>query len=381
MNRSNRVSLFGITAIAALGLVTAMGFNSCSDVEFSNESGPSVAVCEGADCPVPPKLQNYEDIFSVEPRAPKADILLILDSSDSMNPELRELADKLDGLIGVLDRGGIDWRMCYLATDNADSGRVLPWKTKVGTQVVSTGQMVLTPGVPNKDLLFHTSMDNLPKTAYRGNERGLLSIRGALSNSLNSECFRGDAVLSVVVISDEDQKSCGGRCKDATSSENPTGPQYRTATDYSAQYKELTLEDSPENLITYVESLRPSLPFVVNAIVIRKDDRTCYNTQDSQYPAFFGLTYQSLQQKTGGILGDICAADYSTQLQKMGERTLEATLNSVVLQCPPVVKPVVTITPPAPGVTWSLSGNKILFSSALYDGTVVKVNYVCAVPE
>lgn len=384
MRVPNLKSVLGVTVLAAFGLATAMGFNSCSDVEFAKAVGAVSLQCEGPLCPGPTDLANFESNFTVPAGSNKADVLLVLDNSGSMTADLAELADKLDGLIEVLDAGAVDWRMCYLTTNEIGTGLSRDWK------VGSGGKKVLVPSTPNKRQVFLDSINGLPRDGT-GNEEGIATLRQALGNADNADCFRADAVLSVVLISDEDEKSCGARCKEWKTNEigglNPRecGPPdaRRPCTpgeEYRAQYRLIGDANVPANLVSYVDSKWPKRPFVFSPIVIKSDDRTCYQAQDLVAPAFFGMVYGELQNLTGGVLGNICAGSYATQLREIGQRTKE-TVSSVTLECPPVSQPTVTITPRAAGQTWSLSGNKVLFSPALPEGTMVNVKYTCAVPK
>jgi hypothetical protein len=377
--RPNKKSLIAVCGLAAVGLTLALGFNSCSDVEFSKvaaSSGPNDPQCVGTDCPGTVKYVNYDDDFMISAYSNKADILLVLDNSGSMRPDLLELADKLNGLVGVLDENTVDWRMCYITTNNYAGGGVLEWKKTVSGKAQSTGQKVLLPSTADKSQIFLTTIDNLP-TGGTGNEQGIATMGQAIKNNLNRDCFRDDAVLSVVLISDEDEKSCGGRCENYTSNEHPGGKQTRDARFYREQYKEIGAENLPDTIIKTVKDEMPEKAFIVNAIVIRKGDYACYDSQDVEAPAFFGLTYETLQSRTGGILGDICAPSYSSQLEDMGKRTVD-TVKSISLRCAPVSAPTVTITPASPTTTWTVAGDKILFSQALPQGSVVNVKYTCA---
>lgn len=377
MLRLNKNSLFAVSGLAAAGLLLAFGFNSCSEVEFSKVEASANPQCVGANCPGPTKYLNYDDDFTIPAYSNKADILLVLDNSGSMDADLLELADKLNGLITVLDNNLVDWRMCYTTTDDYASGGVLTWKKIVNGNPQSTNERVLLPTTADKASIFYTTMDNLPSDSTTGTEQGILTMGRVFNNSLNSDCFRSDAVLSVVLISDEDEKSCGGRCANYTSNEHPGGTQTRDGRFYREQFRETTAENTPDSVIKIVKDKWPEKAFIVNTIVIRKDDYACYDGQDVEAPAFFGLTYQALQSRTGGVLGDICAPSYATQLADMGKRTVD-TVKSISLRCAPVSAPTVTITPAAPTTTWTVAGDKILFSQALPQGTVVNVRYTCA---
>ncbi|MGE0761669.1 MAG: hypothetical protein AB7N80_00180 [Bdellovibrionales bacterium] len=369
-----------ISLLAGLGLATAMSFNSCSDVEFSDALSSNTKVPPGGLClpgsqasgcipPPPPRLVDYDDTFTVPASSSKVDILLVLDNSGSMRQDLTKLGERMDGLIAILDNGGVDWQMCHTLTDG--SGATRDWALPQGV----ANRKLLLPSTVNKAQILFNTLDTLQDNGS-GNEQGIVAIRNALSASANASCFRADAALSVVLISDEDEKSCGGRCLDWISSEIPTATQYREASSYRDQYRDLAAEDDPQGLVNFVKSTFNNKTFINHSIVIKPGDAACYDEQDQNNPGFFGVQYSRLQALTGGILGSICAASYADQLTAMGQRTRDA-INSVTLRCAPVSAPTVTISP-ATAATWSVSGNKIIFSMPVLEGTQVRVRYTCA---
>ncbi len=391
-NEKLKRPLFTLAFTSTL-LAIGFSFNSCSDVAFSNLTLPVVDLCSSdyfsesdPTCFTNARRVNYDETYQIPPVLNKVDILLVLDNSGSMTEDLKKLASKLDGLVEQLDINQTDWQMCYITTSVSEddiAGKAREWlapPTKPNGDPIRTGSIVLRPETANKSDIFFTSIDSLPEKGD-GNERGITAIRRAVARIGNEECFRADAALATVIISDEDERSCGGRCKDYPSSENFGGPQYRLAEKYRNQYSPLDFEDDPLLLISYInDELAPAgmrKTYVNHSIVIRKGDYICYDTQDKEDPAFFGLVYSHLQSLTGGILGNICAESYSEQLKSIGARTVEA-INSVTLRCAPIEEPVVTLLPePNPPATWIYSGNKIIFSAPLAQSTRVRVQYTC----
>lgn len=377
-----------ILSLVAIGLLVAMGFNSCSEVDFSTDAtgtlggsgNPIDDPCldpNEESCLPPPTLTDYNDNFTIPTYANKADVLLILDNSSSMTVDLQKLAAKLDGLIGILDQAAVAWQMCYTTTDyRNDTSAVSEWQTRDGSgNVVTTGIKVLRPSTPNKGTIFSTTVGNMPESGD-GKEEGIKVALKTIKSNTNQDCFRSDAVLSVVIISDEDERSCGGRCQNYTTSEVGDAP--GAGRDYAKQFIEMTPENQPETLIEAVKQKWPGRPFVNHSIVIRKDDVACYREQDATNSAYFGFTYAHLQRLTGGVLGNICAPSYTDALRNIGEVTRDV-VNSVTLRCAPTSVQAVTLTPAMANLTWSQTGDKIVFSRPIPAGTVVNVKYTCAV--
>jgi hypothetical protein len=352
-------------------------FNSCSPVNFSAEKAVIKPLCQNPPCDDDPTIVNHRDIYNVPPYSNKTDIFLVLDNSGSMDADLLKLANKLDGLINILDAGSVDWQMCYTTTDvNALAGRALTWLDSAPGGIQDTGQIVLKSSTANPTSKFLVSINNLPSNGS-GNERGIEAAHLALDASENASCIRNDAALAIILISDEDERSCGGRCETWTASEIGSTDN-RAGTEYARQYSPLLDIDMPANLVSFVNSnWSVEKPFIVHSIVIRPGDNACYAAQDAEAPAFFGKLYADLQSSTGGVLGDICAGSYANQLEEMGERTRDA-INSITLKgnCTPLSTPVVTVTSPPTGLTWSFAGNKVLFSAPI-DGLHIEVAYSC----
>lgn len=370
-----------LVLLISMGMGVSLLFNACSEVKFSEAPTSNGSLGGGTDtdgnCPpgstasgcvtptIPQQLVDYTDLFTVPASSSKVDVLLVLDNSGSMTADLLKLGERMDGLIQILDNGGINWQMCYVVTDG--SGTTRNW--------TGLNSRLLLPSTANKSAVFLNTMNSIANNG-NGNEQAIVSIKSALMSPGNSECFRTDAALSVVTISDEDEKSCGGRCKDWTTSEIPTAVQYRDASNYRSQYRDLVDDDSPQGLVDYVKAFHNNKTFISHAIVIRPGDAACYDIQDKASPGFYGVQYSRLQSLTGGVLGDICADSYASQLTAMGQRTRDA-INSVTLKCSPIGTPVVSVSPGAtPG--WSVSGNKVLFSTSLTEGTQIQVKYRCA---
>lgn len=365
-----------VTLVTIVSLAVTFAFNACSDVGFSqsqSSTDPGGPLCEagqpGCDGPEEPpkKLVDYNDNFTIPLSSSKVDILLVLDNSQSMRPDLQKLAAKLDGLIQILDNGGIDWQMCHVLTGGGNDSVARNW--------ASINKKVLLPSTANKTSIFTSTIDNIPENG-NGDEAGVQAIREALSNSQNSDCFRNGVALSVVLISDEDEKSCGGRCEKWESSEVPTATQYRDAKDYRRQFRNVDSWNDPATLVNWVKTNFNDKTLVTHSIVVQPGDVGCYDAQDSSYPAFFAKVYSRLQAMTGGIAGNICAASYSQQLIEMGKRTRDS-INSVSLRCAPVGTSTVKLTPTPSGTTWSMNGNKVVFSQPVSEGTSVNVKYTC----
>ena len=382
--RFQKTTLLGCLSVFVL--LSALG---CSEVIFESHSDNNSTLGDSTnpnsespeepepDLPGPPdnpcdELSNcvlHEHIIEVKAPTNKVDIVVIVDNSASMSEDIESLGNQISGLTDVLQ--GLDWQMCFTTTDiYSESGRFLDWMEESGNSVpISTGSPVLSPDVAGYALQFNTTMSHLNSNGD-GNERGIMAANLSIYHSYNQDCFRDEAVLMTLVISDEDEASCGGLCENMP---GPPGDPNR----YSSQYEELDPNwNTPESFIEHVKYRWGSEKVSIShSLVISPGDQACFGEQDQHNPAYYGNIYANLTETTGGILGDVCALEnsYTEQLENMGEVTVEA-LSSVLLECTPVGD--VTITPLISSAH-STSGNRLNFNPALEQGTEIIARYYC----
>lgn len=159
----------------------------------------------------------------------------------------------------------------------------------------------------------------------------------------------------MIVLSDEDELSCGGRCADT-----------------------LTIGTSniPDNLIALVnEKFYGRKPMTFHSIVIRPEDEACYAVQTNQgYDAYYGHVYAETLKKSGGILGNIGASEYASQLQTIGDRIGE-TLSSFSLDCAPLKGTLEVFIQGTKTSNYQLIGNKLIFNPELGPNTQFSGKY------
>ncbi|MBK9040383.1 MAG: hypothetical protein IPL83_14690 [Bdellovibrionales bacterium] len=401
--------IFAIHLVTILLLISGSIFNSCSDINFSGAqftntdpdqpgTGLGDRTCRGkecepcyesfsADCGDPKVPVPHETSYTVPSSSSKVDILAVIDNSGSMEQEHQKLSDRLENLIDVLNAAAIDWQICYTLTHVtnrrnevlSDAGAIHDWfkrKANNNREFESTGLRILGKDTPNSKQIFSDTLDTIgvfDSGSGNGSEQAVAAARYAVERQSNDICFRSDAALAMITVTDEDERSCGGRCQ-ITPDEFVPFPG-RPLIDYTGQYRPLTDMDNPEKLIKDIQIKWPGKPFTAHSISILRGDKACYDQQDKDHPAFYGYVYQSLSDLTDGIKGNICSNDYSSQLTSMGERTVKS-LNALTLECAPQSVEQITIDPNN-GNTWTLSGDKIYFNPPLTEGTRVLIKYTC----
>lgn len=280
----------------------------------------------------------------------KVDILLVIDDSSSMAVDNTKLSQRLSGFVNDLQNVNLDWQMCITSTDvGFYEGRPNWWS---GT---SPRTRIINKTTPNLSSVFQQTIYDMG-SGYSNDEQGIKASVLSMLNNPVYPCYRANAALAVIVISDEDERSVGGNQSLS-----------------SQQYQPLGIQNYP---ITFVNTANAVFGagkrMAVNSIVVR--DNQCKQVQDTQGSlSFIGTKYMDLANMTNGTIGNICDSDYSSNLKYFKDAIL-TSVSSVDLACVPAATPVVTL--PA-GYTWSLAGNKMTFNPALAPGSSLTVQYKC----
>ncbi len=211
MKKNSLIFMCTLAAMAAL--------SSCNDTAFSvadtslTQNNPDV----------PPGLNAGSNAFNVPNvgNASKIDVLFVVDNSGSMAGEQATLAAGFSDFIRAFEAKSVDFHLGVITTDvrNTDANS---WQSKLpgylspnrGDLLTRTaGQRFLTPAVGNLAATF-SSLVNVG-TRGDGSEQGLKSIVHALEpaklapGGTNADFIRDDALLSIVVVSDENECTAG----------------------------------------------------------------------------------------------------------------------------------------------------------------------------
>ena len=242
-----------------------------------------------------------------------SDILFVVDNSHSMAEEQQHIGKRILSFVDKLD--GLDWRMGIITTDPTSyedyaDGRLLPFKKK---------QYFLHSGMDPKKVkkLFAKTIQRPEPGSPQ--ERGIRAVFRSIERTLLPreesdqhlvDFFRKKAALSVVLLSDEDE----------------------THQDSFGDVFEDIEKSSGKHLQDLVrKKWGGNKKFQFNSIITRPGDDHCLlNLGGFAY----GKHYQKLSLETGGVVGDICAEDYGSQLTTIGEnvRALQTVYD---LECEP----------------------------------------------
>lgn len=305
--------------------------------------------CKIKDCP--PTGRAVTQTVTVTPALNSVDVILIVDDSASMKEDQAKLASRMAGMLTDLDALNIDYQVCLTTTDIGHyKGAPIRWK--------GPNSYIMNTSTPSKNSVFINTIDSLG-AVWSSDEQGIKATHLMIKDWRSTGCLRNSATLTTILVSDENERSVGGNASWSIS-----------------QYKPLTPENMPDNLISLVKTtFGAAKKFIWNSIIVKPGDAACEAIQDVQSPAFFGTLYAELSNKTGGHIGSICDNDYSTNLSYIKERTVNS-MPGITMECTPIDTPVVTFVPTV-NTTITVTGNQIRFSPALNEGVRVTARYTC----
>lgn len=332
----------------------AFGFQNCANPKFTESkldagsSGDPTGPIDHGDDGGGSYVSKTKSVVVSDIKA--IDVLVVVDNSGSMAPEQKNMGDRFGNFISKID--SLDWRVAVITTDMQGG--------KVDLQDKFDGQLL-----PIKDLNGRYFLDSATDKAVAqarfsatvqrsesgsGYEQGVAATyrsieRSMLTGDPNNSFYRSDAALAIVLVSDADETG-----KDNKSSN-------------------LTSKSVPANLVSLVSNKWPGKPFIFNSIVVKTGDTACLGVSGNEN---YGVNYEKAATLTGGVIGSVCAPDYATQLDDIGEG-LGKVVRSVSLDCAPVDSNgdgKVDLTMSIQGVAFTVSGSLVTFTNALPPGKI-----------
>lgn len=297
-----------------------------------------------------------------------ADILFVIDNSGSMAEEQSLLQSGFPSFTSALNTysgGTLDWHIAITSTDVAQPG--------TGKQ----GALIPFSGAAAGTFFLDNSMNvNLANSAFQtavilgtggsGDERGIAAARMTaereFTGGISKGFIRADTPLSIIVLSDEDERS----------TQNPA----------DSGYTPLEPIDEPVNFVTGIQALDTVsvIPKTITFHSIVTSTQACLDGPG----AFMGTTYMAFSQLTNGIIGDICALNqtYQNQLNSLAANIINEA-KTYTLPCANV----------EPGTTAAyeqtaagalvlvpstfVAPNKMVLQSAPPVGSLIKAKFNC----
>jgi hypothetical protein len=199
-----------------------------------------------------------------------------------------------------------------------------------------------------------------------------LTISGYNNPAIAQGFFRPDASLAIVILSNEDERSCGN---DPTCHSDPTNV---------VQYEPFAANDYPTSLTNNItQTFGANKNFAIHAIVIKPGDTACYASENlggaNDSGGDYGNVYAALAQSTGGVVASICnngTGQYAADLSAISQSIKNTTLPTITLDYVPVSMPTVTFTPAQPTITYTwVPGTTHVTLSAYPANSSVSVTY------
>jgi hypothetical protein len=395
-----------------LGFLVASYWVACAPKKFEKDADANKCQNFNQVC----VTSNGRDFFdyTVSSTGGLVDILFVDDNSGSMSFEQAHMAEKFSSFLSQLGARSVDYRIGIITTDVSSGATTSITDDGSSSSLYnnarsinqngalqdgnlikfSNGASFLTPSTSDKETLFSQTiqrpetkqceefleqyprsqppMDGIRANCPSGDERGIFAANLFFDKNPSS-FIRPNAHLAIVILADEDVRS---------------GLYSVTS---SADYK-LEPNDEPSTLVSKVRSAYSGKTLSIHSIIVKPGDQSCLNIQSRQMgPAYInpsqgvtlnqmfgseGYKYAEATQLTNGILGDICANDYGSQLSNIGANIVDR-ISDISLACSSLSDLQVTVAPPQAGTTWTVNGSNIHFSQALNPGTQVKLKYSC----
>ncbi len=366
------VTIAGLTGTSstpnftAAGLGTYLIYLTASAAGYNTYVSPSPLEVTVANAYLPYRNVLYEKPVTIAHN--KVDLVMVFDDSNSMAPDNSKLAQRLQNFVNDLTTSGIDWQMCSTVTRSQDlSGDgVYYWgASRKWVGYVGTYEWLLTMGAADPYSIFTNTVAAIGAGwAGTDDERAIKAAWWNIEYADYNHCHRKDASLSVIAISDEDERSVGG----------DTSQVY-----YPDELKYLEADDTPQGFISKVtQTFGHDKRFTFNSIIVKPGDAACMANQDAEgSKSHYGYKYAELSQLTNGTIGSICATDFSSNLYYFKDRILKS-MASVPLECAPIGDVTVTITPALGAVVTQMQNNTLIFNPAIPVGRTIKLEYKCS---
>jgi hypothetical protein len=314
---------------------------------------------------IPTRHVTYNDTVLVSDN--KVDILLVVDDSNSMAPENTQLAQRLQNFVTDLTTSNVDWKMCSSVTraqDLNNNGTLYWGASRNWVGYLGSPAWVMNVGATDPYAIFTNTIAAIGAGwAGTDDERAIKAAFWHAEYAQYNSCYRPDASISVLVLSDEDERSVGGDISQGY---------------YAGEVKPMEADDQPQSYVNKIkQKFGNDKRLSVNSIIVRPGDASCLAAQDAGgAKSHYGYKYNELSQLTNGYTGNICANDYSQNLNYFKDRIVR-NLSSINLECAPVGNIAVNITPSMGTVGTQLVNNTLVFTPIIPAGRVVQVDYDC----
>lgn len=355
----------GLRNLLMLSLATSLTA-ACAKVNFT----PVAEQTSSAIVPTPNKTVNVSEVVAYGNK--QVDFLLVFDDSNSMLPDLQKLAAGLGSFVSSLESSNIDWQMCVTTTRSLTVNGNPTWGTSYNwvdyAPSSGTPAYLLKKGTANLDNIFVKTVNTLTiGGAGSGDERAIKASYEHFKNASSNGCYRPGAAVSVIIVSNEDERSVGGDISKVKS------------TDATGSYQPLEMEDMPHNLISMAQStFGNDVRFTFNSIIVKPGDSVCESQQDasSTSPSHPAFVYEQMSSLTEGGIGSICDTNFAASLNTFKDKIVNS-MSHLTLQCEPDPKSVKVSINGKKFKEFSVDKNILKFTSPLIEGTQIDLAFDC----
>ena len=224
----------------------------------------------------------------IAPISKKIDVLFVIDNSGSMSTHMQSLAQFSQDIIARLSAENMDYQIAVTTTEAYKAD--FTSNPSLSEFISLSGHSIITNKTPNPSQALQLNVDLEPNGD--GDERAFQSLKSTLNNPQNSAFLRDEALLHVVILSDEDDFS--------HDNENAIYDQQDPALHSPTIYFDYLMDKKANSPLN--DKLK------VSAIAIF--DQACLDTLIGAFTgSVFGHRYGELVHASGGKTIDICSME------------------------------------------------------------------------
>lgn len=312
----------------------------------------------------PPQNITKNESLTAPTSGNKVDILVVLDTSGSMDRELEKMSKRFKNFTSRLE--GLDWQ---IGITNALTGTTIYdgfsqngklFKLEGPTEHIISDKQIIKKGDRYAENYFNltTSRGDWEENcvyppycaSYKSQPLKQIIKTMEVQKANNTGFFRPGASFVPLIISDDDEKTDPG-------SKTPISPEQVMG------YFEKNLKGQAANMVGY-------------SIIVQPGDEQCLKAQSNIWNngGHYGYSLNDFASKTGGFSASICEGDFGQILSRISEG-IRQKVDSFELQSVPLPGTLQVVFEPAAGITWTLAGKTVTFSQSLPAGTKVKFTY------
>lgn len=288
----------------------------------------------------------------------KINILFVVDNSASMTEELESIAHQFTEFLGSIKE--TDYRIAIITTDwENDKGQFLLFPNNQKFLSNPNGDS----SIHNKNVGYFQQVVKRP-VGDNEDERGIYALNMALDNAGHSDFFRKKSLFMVIIVSDEDERSWGGK--------RPEGCPY-------GKIELLETYDLPETFFRKVSHHNPLSIVEVHSIITPEGKYPCDGDQvHGRIYAQASNPSDDILRRYGNIrrghVGSIRETNYSSQLGPIADTLLN--VSPIPLHCFPVGERVF-LQVEGRRVNFRLEGRQVVIEDQVSFGSKARVAYRC----